>query len=1025
MPAPRPRRLHCLALTVAAVLLGLVRAPLQGQSLTEGSLGGLIALADGTPVPGASLTLEDAAGVVVSRLNSDFRGRFTLALLAPGRYALLVEKAGYQPLRQRGIDVAAAASTQLTVRVARRPPPISQVEESAVAEQRLAWSMPSIGGVLTAPSVPGLTPRSEIAELGRNAAYVAGPRDATSGFATMFGGLPQSHARLLVDGLAGSWFRHPGLDTDAGGTPVFGQALFGEAQAFTDVPDAELVGGNGGMVTAVSRRGTNRFRFAPYASWSGAIGQPAIQNPADSSVSSFMGGGTVSGTLIPDRASYIVGAEYQSLDVPSSNPWDNDASTFAGGGASLRGTITRIAEDSFGRSVGRFVAPVVRHTVGGAGGFRVDWRLSNNHVLMTRANFARHTETSPEAPGEVLNGAAAGLDSRDFSSIVSVVSTLGANMANEIRFGIRRTTRNWSGSSIPTTYFVADGAGIGASAALPAEFERKSIDLSETFQYSFGTGAVHRAKLGLQYSNGTWDQDYLYGAGGIFSYGSLDGFSQGRGAFFVADASNTHTRTSVEEVALFAQVIYRLSPGLSAFGGIRWDRQKFPRQVSGPIKGNPQFGALFGIPNARVPDDKNNVGPRIGLLFEGGASREWTGGLALSRQYGVLNPATFAEARLNDGGVVIRRGVGTFGAWPALPDSLLAPAAGQQITLFSPDPKGYKNPRTFKADLELSRAFASGLTVRGYGGYHHTDFLLRRSDLNILSAPTGFTQEGRAVYGTLVQDGGMVVVSPGTNRAIPGFDLVSALASTGFQDHYEAGVSIGRESPAGLSFMASYTFSRTRDNWLLSWTGDPSDALSPFPEDRVGHEWAEGVSDLDVPHRAVLLASWRTAGSVPVTVAARYRFRSGLPFTPGFRPGVDANGDGSGRNDPAYVDDAIPGLSQVIGDHDCLGDQVGHMAKRNSCRSDANHALDLSTAVGLPLRSLGGRVELTVDVLNLVSTPVGIVDRALVLVDPTGTLATDPQGNVTLPLIANPRFGRFLSRRTEPRMVRFGLRLAY
>ena len=135
MPAPRPRRLHCLALTVAAVLLGLVRAPLQGQSLTEGSLGGLIALADGTPVPGASLTLEDAAGVVVSRLNSDFRGRFTLALLAPGRYALLVEKAGYQPLRQRGIDVAAAASTQLTVRVARRPPPISQVEESAVAEK--------------------------------------------------------------------------------------------------------------------------------------------------------------------------------------------------------------------------------------------------------------------------------------------------------------------------------------------------------------------------------------------------------------------------------------------------------------------------------------------------------------------------------------------------------------------------------------------------------------------------------------------------------------------------------------------------------------------------------------------------------------------------------------------------------------------------------------------------------------------------------------------------------------------------
>jgi len=1025
MPASRRRHIHCLALTVAAVLLGLLRTPLEGQSLTEGSLRGLIALADGTPVPAASLTLEDAAGVVMSRLNSDFRGRFTLTLLAPGRYALLVEKAGYQPMRQRGIDVAAAAVTQLTVRVARRPPPISRVEESAVAEQRLAWSMPAIGGVLTSPTVAGLTPRSDIAELGRNAAYVAGPRDATSGYASMFGGLPQSHARLLVDGLPGSWFRHPGLDTDLGGTPVFGQALFGEVQAFTDVPDAELVGGNGGMVTAVSRRGTNRFRLAPYASWSGGIGQPAVQNPSDSSVSSFIGGGTISGTLIPDRASYIVGAEYQSLDVPTSNPWDTDATTFDGGGASLRGTIRRIAEDSFGRSVDRFVSPVVRHTVGGSGGFRVDWRLSNNHFLMTRANFSRHTEAGPEAPGEVLNGAAAGLDARDFSSVVSVVSTLGANMANEIRFGVRRTTRDWSGSSLPTTYFVADGAGIGTAATLPAEFERRSIDLSETFQYSFGPGAVHRAKLGLQYSNGTWEQDYLYGSAGVFSYGSLDGFSQARGAFFVADAASTRTRTSVEEVALFAQAIYRLSPALSVFGGLRWDRQKFPRQSSGPIKGNPQFGGLFGVPNARVPDDKNNVGPRIGLHFEGGRRQEWTGGLSLSRQYGVLNPATFAEARLNDGGVVIRRGLGTFGAWPALPDSSVAPASGQQITLFSPDQKGYKNPRTFKADVELSRSLATGLTVRAYGGYHHTDFLLRRNDLNILAAPTGFTQEGRPVYGTLVQDGGMVVVTPGSNRAIPGFDLVSAMTSTGFQDHYEAGVSVGHEAAVGFSFVASYTFSRTRDNWLLSWTGDPSDALSPFPEDRIGHEWAEGVSDLDLPHRAVLLVSWRSASSTPVTVAARYRFRSGLPFTPGFRPGVDANGDGSGRNDPAFVDDAIPGLSQVIGNNGCLAEQVGHMAKRNSCRADANHALDFSTAVGLPLRSLGGRAELTVDVLNLVSTPVGVVDRALVLIDPAGTLTTDPQGNVTLPLIANPRFGKLLSRRTEPRMVRFGLRLAY
>jgi phage terminase large subunit-like protein len=77
------------------------------------------------------------------------------------------------------------------------------------------------------------------------------------------------------------------------------------------------------------------------------------------------------------------------------------------------------------------------------------------------------------------------------------------------------------------------------------------------------------------------------------------------------------------------------------------------------------------------------------------------------------------------------------------------------------------------------------------------------------------------------------------------------------------------------------------------------------------------------------------------------------------------------------------------------------------------------------VHSLGGRLELMVDVLNVVATATGVVDRAVVLVDPTATVTTDALGNVTLPLIANPRFGKLLSRRTEPRIVRFGFRVAY
>ena len=52
-------------------------------------------------------------------------------------------------------------------------------------------------------------------------------------------------------------------------------------------------------------------------------------------------------------------------------------------------------------------------------------------------------------------------------------------------------------------------------------------------------------------------------------------------------------------------------------------------------------------------------------------------------------------------------------------------------------------------------------------------------------------------------------------------------------------------------------------------------------------------------------------------------------------------------------------------------------------------------------------------------------DRALLLIDPSGSITTDAQGNVVLPLVANPHFGKLLIRRGEGRVVRIGLRVGY
>jgi hypothetical protein len=649
----------------------------------------------------------------------------------------------------------------------------------------------------------------------------------------------------------------------------------------------------------------------------------------------------------------------------------------------------------------------------------VGWQLSPQHRVTARAAGARYRERNPLLGLDVLSGGDQNLESKDFLGSATLTSSW-STISNEFQVGFQSATRDWRAKGPATTYFISDAAGIGIPGTAPGYFKLGAIQFTDAVLYQFGRAGENRMKLGLSYTDGTWKQDYVYGRRGIYQFGDLTHFQSGDGVFTDVVARRTDVSFRVREIGLFGNMQLRFSNGLTGVAGIRWDRQKFPTDA---LKGDTLFVQAFGIRNNKAPDDKINLSPRVGLLWNGGRSRQWLVSLVGAIDHGLLNPQRFAEAALNTRNLAVRRSIATFAAWPVSPDTLALVPGGRRFAVFSPSGE-FKDPRTTKFDLEINRSLPTGFTLRLTGRYHHTDFLLRRSDLNLQPTPTGTTQEGgRPVYGQLVQSGGLIVASPGSNRRLTSFDLVSGFASTGAQDFYEGVVRLAREFGRGIEMAAAYSISRTRDNWLQSWTGDPADELSPFPAEPPGSGWAKGISDFDIPQRAMVTAAWHSPGRVRVNVLGRFRYQSGFPYTPGFQPGVDANGDGSGRNDPAFLDPAIPGLPSLVPRHDCLSGQVDRFARRNSCREPGRHALDLGASVALPVRSLGGHLEATLDVINLVSSRAGVVDRALVLVDPAGTLVTDASGNVTLPLVANPHFGKLLSRRDEPRIVRLGLRL--
>ncbi|HJR34264.1 MAG TPA: TonB-dependent receptor, partial [Gemmatimonadales bacterium] len=898
----------------------LLGAVLQAQSLTSGSLRGSVQTSDGEPVAGASVSLESRAGAVLLSLETDRLGGFQAQLLTPGEYRILVEEIGYQPLRATGVVVTAGTVTTVLLTIERRPPPITSVTEVANPGAR--------GGAIAGASLSGnaLTsfnrPR-DLGGLGRDATTLIPQGDGREGLGLGGGGLPVSHSRLFVDGVMETLLRHPGLPAEPLSAPVFQRNGLNQVQFLGLASDLEWRGVPGTLVSGQSRTGAGGTSFAPYATFSSAkLGQRRLDNPGDSTASSLAVGGTLNFAIVRDTAHLFIEGGYQSLEQPTAAPWANDSTRFQGQPALLSVQVPEIGATSFQTALVRFAAPTVRTWKGGHGSARLDWQIGRTSFLLARLGFASWKEENPLLGTDGFSGAGTSMKGRDFSG-AAALTTAGASVANELRAGFSMARREWLGSPVTGTLLSADGMGLGTAPTLPATFDVKRVDLSDALQYALGH---HRLKGGVSLGILNYDQTYRYGAGGLYQFGDLDSFAAANGTFFqVAGAAGSAKHTIVSP-GVFLQDTWAASPEIQVQLGLRYETQLFPKNK---IALDTAWRSASGIANNFTPGESKVVSPRMSFVWSlrGGWVVRGSGGLYQAD----LDPSLFAEALLFDGGSTVRRGQGVLAGWPADPGGALAPTVGRRLTLFS---DRYRTPRTAKFDFGFARSFSGGTTFSLGGSYGHTDYLQRRTDLNRAESGGRTTQEGRPVYGTLVKQGALITAAPASNRLFDTYDLVSGLAPTGFVDHYEVSASLDRRVSRGLSLGAGYTYGRTTDNLVGLLQADPADQLDPFPEGIPGGgDWSSGRSDLDVTHRLAATAEYRSTGTRPLVVGARWRWRSGLPFTPGFRPGVDLNGDGGGNNDPVRVEQG--GLPN------CAGAAGGDFAPRNSCRAGSVQALDL------------------------------------------------------------------------------------
>ena len=103
-------------LAVIAVAVVVSGASLMAQSTAAGVVG-IIRDATGAAVPGASIKVQNA-GTNLSRVGaSNERGEFTVTNLAPGIYNVVIEKAGFQTLRQTDLELQVNQTARLELQL--------------------------------------------------------------------------------------------------------------------------------------------------------------------------------------------------------------------------------------------------------------------------------------------------------------------------------------------------------------------------------------------------------------------------------------------------------------------------------------------------------------------------------------------------------------------------------------------------------------------------------------------------------------------------------------------------------------------------------------------------------------------------------------------------------------------------------------------------------------------------------------------------------------------------------------------
>ncbi|MBZ5592742.1 MAG: TonB-dependent receptor [Acidobacteriia bacterium] len=429
------------------------------------SVSGTVVDSSQAAVPDAKITATNLATNLERSTQTATSGAYSLPNLAPGKYTITIEKAGFATARFEGVELTVAQIQTLNVTLevgtvnatidvsgeTVTPIELETAQISNVVDQKRIVDLPLI--VRDPYSLILLAPGVVQTNSGLGGFSVNGSRERNNNF--------------LLDGADNNDTSVPGIP---GGLISLNPESTQEFRVITNNFLPEFGRNTGAIVDVITRSGTNDLHGDAY--WFGRYNAMAARdyfnttpNPQDPFERNQFGW-SLGGPVIKNRTFFFVNNEYQRFNTTLRESTVVPTAAFKTGKFTFDGFNVNLADANSPnnaqqipldptvqkllallpnpngesvddvRGIYRFPSSSRQHF--NAVNFKVDQRITDKHNLFLRYSYNGFTDPDPFHDEFIQGLGATGTDQQTHSLAAGLVSALRPTLVNEFRFGVNR-----------------------------------------------------------------------------------------------------------------------------------------------------------------------------------------------------------------------------------------------------------------------------------------------------------------------------------------------------------------------------------------------------------------------------------------------------------------------------------------------------------------------------------------------------------------------------------------------------------